>query len=169
MILVPPFIGMSEKFRFGANFLETLEDQLPTLKFLQTLFPGDEISNFQQKANVLTLTYSPTIDILERGVFAYRLDIETELIFEFLEADTLSPFNCEFYVVNNSHFFSFGGKIRGKSIKNRVKLGIFIDELSIRNEFLEEVGIKLLKRVLRKGIRQIFNKLASLSKSIIVS
>jgi hypothetical protein len=155
-----PVIGLSNTFfKIGKQFsFEKFNKNLITEDVLTAILPGDNILDLSIEANCVNFKYQQDLLFPQIDISKYLLEIETDLIFEQKPSDHISPVKWEFYCSRNSHFYALGGTLRLKFVKENLKIGVYIEELEIKNEYLVNLGINYVKKLIRKEIRVFFQK-----------
>jgi hypothetical protein len=153
-----PLIGMTDKIPLFpvSFFLDHLLD--PT--FLMAVLPAEKCEISGPYANSVHVVFEDKV--VQQGlppkIIPFRM--ESEFLIETPERTVV-----EFYVLHNTAFTQFEGRIRVRQEGRDLKIGIYIYQLTPKDDLVELIAPMEITGLLRIKIRQLFQNLTKYAKS----
>lgn len=158
-------IGMTEIYRhLKADFIVR---NLFNPSFLYKILPGLEPKITDQEGNFVHFQMQLAFPVSKIPLKEVLLPLETDLVLEKKEPDSVSPYIWEFYVSKNTLFLALSGRIRMKMINDQLKLGIYIEEINPRDSQLAALHPRELISYVRNLVRKSMNALEQCNESLI--
>jgi len=165
MTTLPPktthenLLGLTEQFTQIS--LDFFVKNLTNSAFLTKVIPGSKVEITNWEGNGCHLLWEEKLMHPALKAHDYLLHMESDLVFESQPEDSISPYVWDFYMPKNNLFFTLAGRIRAKMYGEKLKLGIYLTELQIRDASLQSIGVSFFLRWFRTNIREMFKKFRS--------